>query len=64
MNKPSWNRAPEWAQYLAQDQDGTWWWFEDEPEKKQWTTGGFWSNKFNTLCEQASGWQTTLEGRP
>lgn len=29
--KPSWDDAPEVARYLAQDRDGTWWWFENEP---------------------------------
>lgn len=30
-NKPNWNDAPEWANYLAQDKTGRWWWFKDEP---------------------------------
>lgn len=29
--KPSWNDAPEWAQWLAMDEDGKWWWFECKP---------------------------------
>ena len=29
--KPSWNDAPEWAQYLAADKDGAWYWYEREP---------------------------------
>ena len=29
--KPDWNDAPEWAQYLTQDRDGTWIWHEDKP---------------------------------
>lgn len=32
MAKPSWSDAPEWAQWLAMDDDGTWYWFEDEPK--------------------------------
>lgn len=31
MNKPSWDSAPEWANYLAMDEDGTWWWYQNEP---------------------------------
>lgn len=31
MSKPSWDDAPEWANWLAMDADGTWFWFEDEP---------------------------------
>ena len=29
--KPSWNDAPEWANYLAMDSDGSWWWYAEEP---------------------------------
>jgi hypothetical protein len=29
--KPDWKDAPEWAQWLAMDPDGSWWWFEHEP---------------------------------
>jgi len=30
--KPSWDQAPEWATCLAQQNDGSWWWFSKEPE--------------------------------
>jgi len=29
--KPSWNDAPEWANYLAMDSDGSWWWLNNKP---------------------------------
>jgi hypothetical protein len=29
--KPEWKDAPEWANYLAMDGDGLWWWYENEP---------------------------------
>ena len=29
--KPSWDDAPEWAQWLAMDEDGRWWWYEEKP---------------------------------
>ena len=29
--KPSWKDAPEWAQWLAMDEDDEWYWFEREP---------------------------------
>lgn len=29
--KPDWKDSPEWAKYLAQDQDGLWWWYESKP---------------------------------
>ena len=30
--KPSWKDAPEWAQWLAMDKAGNWFWFQREPE--------------------------------
>ena len=30
MSKPDWKDAPEWAMWLAADDDG-WTWFEKEP---------------------------------
>ena len=29
--KPSWEEAPEWANYLACSEEGVWSWFEKEP---------------------------------
>lgn len=34
MSKPNWANAPEWANYLAMDSDGAWWWFEVAPSLK------------------------------
>lgn len=31
MNKPDWKDAPEWAQWLARDADGEWYWYEKQP---------------------------------
>lgn len=31
--KPDWKTAPDWANYLAMDEDGGWTWFEDRPRK-------------------------------
>lgn len=30
--KPSWDDAPKWANWLAMDGDGMWFWFECKPE--------------------------------
>jgi len=63
--KPEWSDAPEYANWLAQDEDGEWWWFEGEP-------------KLDSDCfychskreDQASigrvlgDWRKTLERRP
>lgn len=29
--KPNWQDAPAWANYLAMDQTGEWWWYEGRP---------------------------------
>lgn len=31
MSKPSWKDSPEWAQYLAMDSSGAWFWYENKP---------------------------------
>lgn len=30
--KPDFEDAPEWAKYLAMDDDGSYYWFDSEPE--------------------------------
>jgi hypothetical protein len=32
--KPSWDDAPEWANWLARDRDLEWFWFELEPRAR------------------------------
>lgn len=32
VSKPKWYDAPDWATYLAMDEDGTWHWFEHLPK--------------------------------
>jgi hypothetical protein len=65
--KPSWDLAPEWANYLAQDRDGGWIWYEHEPkaEDTQWVLPSFicrWKyHKVHTVIEN---WEDTLEQRP
>ena len=29
--KPDWKDAPKWAKWLAQNDDGQWYWFENKP---------------------------------
>lgn len=64
-NKPSWEDAPEWAQWLAQDKSGCWFWHESKPmaaKDRQWdsaeTFGGFNKGIPNP------NWRDTLEQRP
>ena len=59
--KPSWNDAPEWAQWLAMDEDCEWFWYEKKPSLSL------------TVFRDAGGmvksarrerWRETLEQRP
>lgn len=64
--KPSWNDAPDWAKYLAQDFNGDWYWFENEPQTdsdwREWECAdGNCEIAFTTKNEK---WFTTLEARP
>ena len=69
--KPDWKDAPSWANHLAMDEDGAWWWFGDKPEKSD----GYWSfeQEFDeqgwtveTKVQSAifENWRDTLEQRP
>ena len=59
--RPSWQHAPEWAEFLACDNDGHWWWYESRPHVEiasgRWISGG--------VSERAcNDWWETLEERP
>jgi hypothetical protein len=61
MSKPDWKDAPEWANFLAQDEDHAWCWFENEPNRMR----GSWSpNDGRYKDTYAKDWQETLERRP
>lgn len=64
--KPSWDDAPEWAEYLAMDGDGNWCWFEQEPELSVFT--GTWDAQsrfeFADQLLVRREWRDTLEKRP
>jgi hypothetical protein len=65
--KPSWNLAPEWANYLAQDRDGGWIWYEHEPKAgdTQWHLSVFKSRwKYQKEHTVIENWEDTLEQRP
>jgi len=62
---PSWNDAPDWAQWVAQDADGEWRWFEMRPHKVFdyiWYAGGRSVSTGNRHPNHK--WESTLEGRP
>ena len=61
--KPNWEKAPEWANWLARDWNGSWCWYEKKPiiddEKVQWLNQG--GEMEEVFCK---GWENTLEERP
>ena len=65
MSKPNWNNAPEWAQWVAQDADGQWTWYDRKP--MQFNTH-IWYNDSQYFVayndEANNNWQKTLEERP
>jgi hypothetical protein len=67
LNKPDWKDAPDWAQYLAQDNNDGWWWFEKEPDKSKdveaWDICIPFGGKYQKAAYNTN-WLETLESRP
>ena len=65
QNKPSWNDAPEWANFLSQGLGGTWFWHEFNPELGD---CAYFSVKGKYTIhlggETIGDWRDTLEKRP
>lgn len=60
--KPDWKDAPEWANWLAMDEDGFWLWHENRPNKlmESWSVEGL-----SKVAQRPSNrWAYSLEGRP
>lgn len=53
--KPGWGDAPAWAKYLAQDQDGGWYWYESRPTIS--TSNPVWMRAGGTKTARA-GWSS------
>ncbi len=60
--KPNWRTAPEWANYIAMDPNGQWYWYEREPELKV----DIWNNRFGKaeLVGEHVYWKDSLQERP
>lgn len=59
--KPQWSTAPEWANYIAQDKNGVWHWFEREPHRGP----REWFKKYGSYMLEASfNWEHSLEEKP
>ena len=68
QNKPSWKKdAPEWAEWLAQDEDGEWWFFSAKPKVQSASFGEQCSDiiaGYAKKGETLGDWRDTLEKRP
>lgn len=72
MSRPHWQDAPTWAQWLAQDEDGEWNWFEFEPvavqqrapEPNFWCSEGGGNYQWARTTPIYEEWNLTLESRP
>lgn len=69
MSKPEWKDAPEWANWLAQDKDGEYCWWNKKPDrtKSLWTQGSPESDyRFESAgyFPKSIDWEKTLEPRP
>ena len=67
--KPDWKDAPEWAQWLAMDEDGEWCWFDYRPfAEDQWckweVSIGRYAIADHHNNQVNSNWRETLESRP
>lgn len=64
LNKPSWDDAPEWANWLAMDSDGAWYWYE----KKPYIDESIWDMQLRSRVIKAEPliydeWENSLEAR-
>lgn len=63
MMKPNWNDAPEWANWLAMDEDGDWYWYEDEPVIGYDVWRNFAITRHEKAKEVGTHWKSSLEQR-
>lgn len=62
--KPDWKDAPVWAQYLAMDHDGVWWWYEHKPIKLFGNEGWHVRQGRSLQASRFTHWGRSLEQRP
>lgn len=64
LSKPSWEKAPEWAKWLAMDESSEWFWFEFKPVKGHdaWFVKD--KGRYCNAYHVNEGWGETLERRP
>ena len=58
--KPDWKDSPEWANYLAMDEDGSWYWHKTKPMM----SGFDWASPSFASADTQIHWENSLEERP
>jgi hypothetical protein len=64
MKTPDWSQAPEWANYVAMDADGAWYWYSHEPIRRGdcwWSSAG---GNTAWVGNSTINWRTSLTSRP
>jgi len=61
--KPRWEDSPDWANWLAQDKDGRWMWYDAKPDQDFDCWVASHKGEFVEFA-YIEEWQVTLEGRP
>jgi hypothetical protein len=57
----SWDDAPKWANWLAMEANGKWYWYADKPMLGD----NIWISLGRFLpADPSNGWQKTLQQRP
>lgn len=69
MNKPDWSTAPDWAKFLAQDFDESWYWYDIEPSLNKSDKLRNWVPAPGGICQMATvpsttNWLRSMETRP
>ena len=58
---PDWNDAPSWANWLAMDAGGEWYWYENKPEL---SGAGFFDPVGKVELAEIPNWTESLQQRP
>lgn len=64
--KPDWKDAPDWANYLAMDGSGFWYWYEFKPTRVRiGGAAGYWGEiEGRCQIDDRIKWEDSLEKRP
>jgi hypothetical protein len=65
FDKPEWKDAPNYAEYLAQNYDGSWYWYSRKPiNRNQKWEKQISSHESSEPSIKIKDWKNTIESRP